>query len=228
MRPGLRAVIFDLDGTLVNSLGEFHNAANTMLQAVGLQDVLIDKIPSFIGNGQQTFIVRCLGFVGASLSHDKLAFATKVYEEAHSQSKSAHTYLYDGVVQVLNLLKEHNIVLGICTNRSSVRARAILADLNIIQFFSSVVGYETTPLPKPDSSPLLYCLEQCGVKSEHALFVGDSYVDAKTARLAGVTFTFHQNGFGQIGDEEAKISFQSFENLSSFLLRCVNFEHPDP
>lgn len=216
MQLSYEAVIFDLDGTLVDSLPSFHQAANAMLEGIGHKALHEDEIRCFIGNGQDVFIARCLVRAGANLTAEQLVSATSAFEKAYDVSQEL-AKLYPGVEALLQTLRDNDTRIGLCTNRPFDRAFSIVKAVGISQFFDTVAGFETTPLPKPEPSPILYCLGAVGVRESSALFVGDSDVDAIAAQRAGVDFAYHRKGFGELTGKRAKVQFDHFDELAALV-----------
>lgn len=200
-----RAIIFDLDGTLVDSLGDFHHAATIMLQSIGHDSIPADEVKSFIGNGQEMFIARCLVRVGADLTAQQLIDATKVFERAYDEADGQHSQLYDGVDELLAQIKKTGAKIGLCTNRPVARARKILAGYGIDHYFDEIAGFETVENPKPAPDPILHCLRQFNYAPSQALFIGDSDVDGEAAHRAGVEFAFHTQGFGSLKSQPCQL-----------------------
>jgi phosphoglycolate phosphatase len=213
MQPNPRAVLFDLDGTLVDSLGDFHHAANQMLMQLGYPSIAKQYIKQFVGNGQEVFIARCLVNVGAKMSAEELCAATTYFETAYDEISGQKSASYDGCRDYLHQLKQANIRIGLCTNRPVVRARGILKELGLEAFFDVIAGFESTAKPKPDPQPLHYCLQELSVDAKDAIFIGDSEVDALAADAAGVPFWFHSAGLGELAGQNAARKFSNYREL---------------
>lgn len=213
MQPNPRAVLFDLDGTLVDSLGDFHHAANQMLMQLGYPSIAKQYIKQFVGNGQEVFIARCLVNVGAKMSADELSAATTYFEAAYDQISGQKSMAYPGVIDFLSALKQKGIATGLCTNRPVTRARRILVDMGMGDYFDVIAGFESTAKPKPDPAPLNYCLSELAIDADDAVFVGDSEVDALAAHAAGVEFWFHTNGLGTLCDQPCAKEFGHYSEL---------------
>jgi phosphoglycolate phosphatase len=208
-----RAIIFDLDGTLVDSLGDFHHAASLMLKSIGHEPIPADEVKSFIGNGQEMFIARCLVRVGADLTAQQLIEATKVFEQAYDAADGQYSRLYEGVETLLAQIKSAGALVGLCTNRPVARARKILAGYGIDQYFDEIAGFETVENPKPAPDPILHCLKQFKCAPSQALFIGDSDVDGEAADRAGVEFAFHTQGFGSLKAQPCQILIDHYKML---------------
>ncbi|AVX06185.1 phosphoglycolate phosphatase (plasmid) [Maritalea myrionectae] len=208
-----KAIIFDLDGTLVDSLGDFHHAARVMLNSIGHAPIPAEVVKTFIGNGQEMFIARCLVHVGANLTAQQLIDATKVFEQAYDEADGQYSRLFDGVEALIQFFKADGAKVGLCTNRPVARAHKILASYGIAEYFDEIAGFETTEKPKPAPDPILHCLKQFQCAPSQALFVGDSDVDAEAADKAGVEFAFHTQGFGSLKSQPCQILIDHYTKI---------------
>jgi len=217
MQPKFQAVMFDLDGTLVDSLGDFHHAASTMLDTFGFKAIPKQEVGSFVGNGQDVFIARCLVHAGAKLTTSELVKATQIFEAAYDGTNGQYTKKYPGVDEVLKNLQSSGVKIALCTNRPIKRAHSILKSVGLDQYFDVIAGFESSILPKPDPGPLNYCLNKLNVKPHAALFVGDSHVDAEAAKRANVRFAFHSGGLGGLNEEPAAHVFANYASAAKFM-----------
>jgi phosphoglycolate phosphatase len=186
------AVLFDLDGTLIDSAPEIHRAANRAMEAEGLAPLSFADVKSFIGNGVGVLLERCLmahGLDGSGPRHQRL-MATFLgdYEDRFTL-----TTLYPGVADMLDLLSANGHALGICTNKSERPTHAVLAHFNLLHHFAVIVGGDTLPQRKPDPAPLRLAHTKIG--GGQVVFVGDSEVDCETARAAPLPFVLFSGGY---------------------------------
>ena len=187
----MRIVVFDLDGTLIDSAPDIRAAANKMLAQQGIAPLDLPTITSFIGNGLPKLVERVMERTGLDLGrHDELTAVTLAHYNA---ATTELTRPYPGVVDALKALQAAGYVLAMCTNKPEAPARAILRELEIEQFFNGVVGGDTLPVKKPNPEPLLHIIDQLG--ADRAIYVGDSEVDAETAQRAGVHFALFTQGY---------------------------------
>jgi phosphoglycolate phosphatase len=206
------ALVFDLDGTLIDSAPDIHATANKVFQAKGLTPFPFDVVRGFIGNGVDVLVARLLtnsGLDGAGRLHTELVREfVKTYEEAFDL-----TELYPSVAETLTALRQTGYRLAICTNKPERPARAALRHFGIDALFSAVVGGDTLPERKPDPAPLIAALD--GLGGGPALFVGDSEVDAETARNAQVPFALYTAGYRKTAADSlgAKLIFDDFGAL---------------
>ena len=184
-------VVFDLDGTLIDSAPDIQAAANRMLDEQGIDPLDLPTIISFIGNGLPKLVERVMQRVGLDMArHTELTAITLAHYNA---ATTELTRPYSGVEVALQDLQAAGHVLALCTNKPEAPARAILRDLRIEQYFNAVVGGDTLDVKKPDPEPLLYILRHLG--AVQAIYVGDSEVDAETAQRADVRFALFTEGY---------------------------------
>jgi phosphoglycolate phosphatase len=184
-------VVFDLDGTLVDSAPDIRAAVNRMLEGEGLEPLDLPTVVSFIGHGLPRLVARVMAARGVDESeHARL---TQVTKAAYDAAPAVLTLPYPGVPEMLEALAAAGHPLGICTNKPEDSARALLADMGLARWFGSVVGGDRLARPKPDPAMLWASIAELGGGA--AVFVGDSEVDAATAHAAGVPFLLFTEGY---------------------------------
>lgn len=210
----MTSIIFDLDGTLIDSAPDLRDAANKMLAELGQAPLPLEQIVSFIGNGVPKLVERCLAVYGLETSTN----AENQFRSFYSQHPFTRTQPYPGVVECLVALKEIGMKLGVCTNKPESPARVILDGLNLTQYFDVIVGGDTYPTLKPDPAPLHGCAEQLG---GNAIYVGDSETDALAAANAKMTFALFSGGYrnSSTDDMTHDFLFSSFNDLTKFALK---------
>lgn len=212
LRP--RAVVFDLDGTLVDSAPDLHIASNVVLAELALAPYSLDEIKGFIGAGVAALIGRCLDGRGV-LEHDTIRVVAAQKLRARLQRPAHLSALYPGAIEALEMLRQSDVAIGVCTNKDEALAASLIGDLGLWAAIDTLVGDDGERPPKPDAAPLLACLACLGVASEAALYVGDSAIDALTAKRANVAFAFHRRGYGRENVEAFK-PVLSFDNYFGF------------
>lgn len=186
------AVIFDLDGTLIDSVPDIHATVNRVLGAMGLPETGRATVQSFVGNGLPVLIDRLLAHHAHPASPKDRANLIAAFEADYS-ARHELTTLYPGVRQALETLTAQGAALGICTNKPIGPARAILDHLVLSPLFAAVLGGDSLAVRKPDPEHLLVTARALG--RPKAIFVGDSEVDAATAKAAGVPFLLYTEGY---------------------------------
>ncbi|MEQ9609392.1 MAG: HAD-IA family hydrolase [Kiloniellaceae bacterium] len=193
MKAPFNAVIFDLDGTLVDSAADLQAAANRLMRQNDLPELDRATVTSFIGNGIARLVERCFqrnGMVPGDLPSQVARFQLYYAEEEHRRTR-----FMPGAEAALRRLAAGGVTLGLCTNKDTGPTLAILRRLHAEGLFTAVVGADSGLAKNPDPAPLLACISACGVKPEDALYVGDSETDAQTAGFAKVSFVLFTEGY---------------------------------
>ena len=187
----MNALIFDLDGTLIDSAPDIQAAVNKMLAEEGIGPLDLATVISFIGNGMPKLVERVLHTL--QLPQDR---HSALYEKTlllYNQAPSALSKPYEGVIEMLEILTAQGHRLAICTNKPAESAQQILQDFNLERFFEVVVGGDSLPVKKPNPAPLQHCVARLGASA--ILYIGDSEVDYQTARQAQIPFVFFTGGY---------------------------------
>ncbi len=183
-------IVFDLDGTLIDSAPDIHGIANAVLAGEGADPITLAQARDFIGNGASVFVARMRAARGiADGEQDRLlADFTGRYLTATSLTKP-----YPGVVVLLGQLKAAGHALGVCTNKPLAATQAVLKATGLDVYFDVVIGGDSLPVHKPDPRPLDKAFADLGRGPE--IYVGDSEVDAETAQRALVPFVLFTEGY---------------------------------
>lgn len=176
--------IFDLDGTVVNSLTTIAYYANLALGKVGLDPIAEEKYRYYVGDGKKKLLHRILAHY--DMDTDELfSKVEKIYDEHYEADTMYLTEAYDGIKELLCALKEKGIKIAICSNKPD----NVVCDIAKILFgdmFDAVVGQREGLATKPSPDSAIAIMEELGVKSEDALFIGDTNVDINTAKNAHI------------------------------------------
>ncbi|MBX3656330.1 MAG: phosphoglycolate phosphatase [Ramlibacter sp.] len=181
-RP-LDAALIDLDGTLVDTLGDFEAALNLMLADLSLPAVQRAAVEQMVGKGSEHLIESVLGHVGALPGLFERAFER--YQHHYRTVNGRHSAVYPGAREGLALLRGQGLPLACLTNKPSAFARPLLEASGLAGFFAHVFGGDAFERKKPDPLPLLRACEALGTAPARTLMVGDSSNDARAARAAG-------------------------------------------
>ena len=213
----MKAVIFDLDGTLIHSVPDMHAAVNALLGEESAQPLDEATVQSFVGDGLAKLVERVMRASGLDMAfHEDLTARTLAH---YNRENGSRTRPYPLVPETLAALKAKDFALGICTNKPAAPARDVLDHLGLLSHFDVVVGGDTLACRKPDPAPLLHVMSLLGATPEQALYVGDSEVDAATAQAANIDFALYTEGYRKtrIEDFDTVLAFDRFDKLAAFL-----------
>jgi phosphoglycolate phosphatase len=181
--PPLRAAIVDLDGTMIDTLGDFVVALNRMLQELRLPGIERPDIERMIGKGSEHLVLSVLAHVGSA--PDRFPAAWDAYQRHYLAINGQHADVYPGVLEGLALLKSRGLKLACLTNKPTNFALPLLASKGLDGFFGVVFGGDAFERKKPDPLPLVKTCEALPSLPAETLMIGDSSNDAAAARAAG-------------------------------------------
>ena len=188
----LRAVLFDLDGTLVDSLGGLHRAAVAAMAAEGLRRPDAETVRGFIGHGVPTLVRRLTAWAGAP---DRAAEVEAAFHRIYDADPVTGTEPLPGARDLLAGLSARGVAMALVTNKPEGPTRTIL-DALALGRFGCVVGGDTLAARKPDPRPLRHALIALGAAPEAAVMVGDSAVDADAAAAVPMRCVILRGGYG--------------------------------
>jgi phosphoglycolate phosphatase len=203
----LKLLVFDLDGTLIDSAQDLCNSVNAALEQFHLSPLPDPTIAGFVGNGAPMLIRRSLALAGGStpeaVEQDLFDKSYQFFLQYYREHKLDFTYAYEGVLEALKALQElHEGPLGVTrsmavlTNKPVRPARGICEGLGLADYFLHIYGGDSFPVKKPDPLGLCSLMEEVGAKPEQTAMIGDSKVDVQTARNAGAWAVGCAFGFG--------------------------------
>ena len=210
-KPNL--MVFDLDGTLIDSMHDLAVAINFMRSQYGLPEVSIDTAKTFVGNGAKTLVRRALGD-DREADFDE---ALRCYREYYAAHQLVYTKLYPGVAEGLDELRRNNVVPAVVTNKPSSDALAILKGLGVADKLAEIIGGDSGLPLKPEPDALLHVKERFG--AEKCWMVGDHYTDLEAGRRAGFFRVLARYGFGQPREEVPDMTVDSFSELVEAALK---------
>ncbi|MDR2876331.1 MAG: phosphoglycolate phosphatase [Methylobacillus sp.] len=182
----IKAVVIDLDGTLLHTAPDLAEASNRMLAELGMPPVSVEKVTSYVGNGVAQLIKRVL----TGTMHDEPApelyeRARKIYDRHYGEVFHLYSRPFPGVLEGLDAFKKAGYRMGCITNKIAKYTEPVLQATGLRDYFDLVLSGDTLPKMKPDPMPLLYACEQWKVRPDEMLLIGDSANDTQAARAAG-------------------------------------------
>jgi len=182
----LKAVVIDLDGTLLDTAPDLADAAMAMAADLGLPPVDLAEVKTYIGNGVSRLVKRVLTRdLHADPAPELFARALPIYERHYAEWVSRKTCPFPGVVEGLQAIKASGVHLACITNKAARFTHPLLKDTGLIDFFELILSRETLPEKKPSPLPLLYACSVFECEPAELLLIGDSLNDAQAARAAG-------------------------------------------
>jgi phosphoglycolate phosphatase len=221
-------VVFDLDGTLIDSVPDLALALNILLDEEGLPHVRHEQVPDFVGQGARVLVSKAMTAVGRPIPDEGEGAARldRLFERFVSiyESKPVEgTRPYDGALEVLRALHARGLPLGVCTNKPHGATLGVLEALGMAPLLTAVVGGGVIPEKKPDPAPLLLTLERMGVAPGRAVMVGDTPYDVGAAHAAGMPIVLVDFGYSPVPPAEAgaDLLISSFAELPAALGRLA-------
>ena len=212
-----RLVMFDLDGTLIDSVPDLVEAVDRMLVELGRAPAGVEKVRDWVGNGARVLVRRALAgglehaAVGEAETEEALARFLDIYADCHNL-----TELYPGVHELLEALSTAAVELAVVTNKPERFVAPLLEQVGLGGYFRWIIGGDTLPQQKPDPAALLQVMHLAGVEAAQALFVGDSRNDVLAARAAAVPCVAVSYGYNHgrpIAEEQPSLVVDSLVEL---------------
>jgi len=202
-------VIFDLDGTLVDSLADLAASVNYMRVCFDLPMLTIEQVRNGIGKGARNLVERCL-----PEGDERIEAALKVFLEHNEKNLAVNSTLYPGISELLPALDGAGIAMTVVTNKNSRHSRLLLTTLGIDRYFRDIVGGDAVKNCKPSPDPLLEAIARCGATGATTVMIGDSINDFAAAASAGVRSIGCRFGYGEPWEfEQATICIESAMEL---------------
>ena len=218
-----QAAIVDLDGTMVDTLGDFAAALNRMLEELGLPGIQPAAIERMVGQGSEHLIRSVLDHVGAAPSLYEAAWQS--YQSHYLAINGRHSAVYPGVVEGLRVLRHAGLKLACITNKPTDFAKPLLQAKGLAGFFEVVFGGDAFERKKPDPLPLIKACEALGSRPAATLVIGDSSNDAKAARAAGCPVLLVTYGYNH-GEPVRSVAADGFLDSLADLDQWLNSACP--
>lgn len=191
----VRGVVFDLDGTLIDSAADILQGMRLTFEQAGLGRLPDDYFPDNL-HGTTTGIIRSIAADMGWPAPADVEPLRMLYLANASALDLSHTRLYAGALEVLQACRDAGLPMGVCTNKMHAGALTATRKFDIHDMFGFITGADTWAQAKPSPMPLLETLRMLDVAPEHCLYFGDTSVDAECAQAAGVRFVLHEAGYG--------------------------------
>ncbi|MFN3605125.1 MAG: HAD family hydrolase [Leptonema sp. (in: bacteria)] len=213
----IRAIIFDLDGTLIDSIEDLTDSLNFALKELNLPTFEVNQVKKFVGEGMESLIKNAIDSLNEN--PEKIQQCYKIFYEHYEKNCTNKTKLFTGVQEFLK--KNSNYQLGILTNKSEFFTIKILEHLQIRDFFSYVLTGDHPDYKKPNPYGIHKLLENWNLSNKEAILVGDHYTDIECAKNADINSIFAMYGYGYLKEIKPKYYIKSLKNLD-LLLRTID------
>jgi phosphoglycolate phosphatase len=209
-------ILFDLDGTLIDSAPDVCRALNRTLEAVGRRAHTVPETTGYLGHGAPVLMKMALENTGSLPPDSEIDALTKNFLDDYAQNPVVDTVIFPGVLDALAVLRDQDYKLVICTNKPSVTAMPVLETFNLLPYFGAVVCADQVAKRKPDGAHVLDAIAAVGGVANRAIMVGDSENDIDAALDANVpsilvTFGYAQDDHGSLG---ANVLMDHFDELN--------------
>lgn len=193
-----RAVLLDLDGTLLDTVADLAAAVDAMLVELGRAPIGESAVRTYVGKGARVLVRRALaGSLDAPGDEAAVEAAMPVFERHYARENGASARLYPNVVEGLAAMRSRGLTLACVTNKPQSFADALLGRTGLSRFFAAIVGADAHLARKPDPAPLLHACQRLGVAPTQAVAIGDSMNDVQAARAAGIPVIVVPYGYNE-------------------------------
>ena len=213
-----KLVIFDLDGTLINSVGGIANSVNRTRIDLGFPPLEESLITSFTGDGAKKLLERSFADVTLPVPVED---AVQLMIKNYAAEPLCNTFLYSDVKEGLIRLKKNNWIMAVVSNKPQLVAEKILAGLGIAELFDENIGGGAGFPLKPAPDAMLYLQKKYNADIEYSFIAGDNHTDMNAAANAGMKSIFCRYGFGIKLDSSATIEVDDFNQLTDYLLEIL-------
>lgn len=188
-------VVFDLDGTLVDTAPDLLGALNHVLTDAHLQPVDLATVATLIGNGARAMMERGFGIQGVTLPAAEMDAAFDRFIDYYIANIATSSRPFDGCVEALDRLRDQGASLAVCTNKRQDLSERLLGELGLTDRFAAILGADRATNRKPHADHVFEAVAAAGGSTARALFVGDSRTDERAARNSGLPFVFVTFGY---------------------------------
>lgn len=222
-------IAFDLDGTLVDTIGDLHRALNHVLRMERLPLAAIEDVRAYVGQGARALIIRACGVHGVHPSDMKIDLLTEEYVEAYAKNIAAHSAPFPGVIEALETLQAQGAALCVCTNKGTRLSNQLLDAVGLSKYFAALIGADQLRNRKPHPDHYLFAIRSARGTPARSLMVGDSSNDVQSAKAAGAPVAVYAYGYTDTAPDllGADAVFKHFEELPDLAVRLLNYQ-PTP
>ncbi len=218
MNKKFKCIIFDLDGTVINSAPDLTDSLNEVLRKEGLRKVDNSILGSLVGGGAEMMIRKGFKHFNLKINEKKINQYVKNFLEFYFENCTKKTELYPGIKELLKYLKAKKIKICLCTNKKQYLTEKIITDFNLNEYFNVILGSTEKKKMKPSTEMLEYCCKSINVTPSESIMIGDSENDIVPARELGIASFFVSYGYGVLNENVIPdFSFDSVSEMQNFI-----------
>ena len=213
-------VVFDLDGTLVDSARDLSAALNYVLKKARRPEIAMAQVRNMVGDGARALIIKGFSESGTMPDRAEIDAIQTDFLEYYYQNITDQTIIFPGAMRVIEKLAEMEIPLGLCTNKAIRLTEKLMTEIGLSDYFTTIVGGDSFDYQKPDPRHVISTLEMMAVSPHMAIMVGDSANDIVAARDAGVSSVAVSFGYSKIpvADLNADIVIDHYDDFFDALM----------
>ena len=217
MNKNFKCVVFDLDGTLIDSGPDLLDSLNFVLKKNNHRVIHKDVIGNLVGGGAEAMIRKGYAFLEEKIEDKMIPKLVDTFIQYYQNNCTKKTKLYPNIMKILIFLKKKNIKVCICTNKKQFLAEKIIQNMGLNKYFDVIIGSQKSLRLKPHSDMLKKCIDSVNVKSSETIFVGDSLNDIVPANELGIISVFVTYGYGTMdSSSKAKIEISDIIELQNY------------
>lgn len=218
-RHAFRAILLDLDGTILETAPDLAAALNRLLAAEGRRQCSMEEVRAMIGDGVQMLIERGFAATGEPASEKAMPDLLERFLKDYNSNATVETRPNPGAREFCTEEDHAGVLLAVVTNKPQAPSEIILAESGFTPVLSAIVGGDRASAKKPDAAPILLALEKIGVAPADAVMIGDSPADVGAARAAGMPVAAYRHGYTRVPVDEigADVVFDNFDDLAGIL-----------
>ena len=198
MKKKIDSIIFDLDGTIIDSGPDLLDSLNFVLNKKKLPSISNNVIGNLVGGGASAMIKKGYDYLGKKIGDDEVAELVEVFLEYYFKNCSKKTKIYSGIQNFIIDMKKKDLKIGLCTNKKQYLTEKILEDLKINNYFDAIVGSSVDIKLKPDTEMLEICLNKLNSEPRNSIMIGDSDNDILPANQLNMTSIYVRYGYGKL------------------------------
>ena len=201
MKKKIDSIIFDLDGTIIDSGPDLLDSLNFVLKKKKLPSISNKVIGNLVGGGASAMIKKGYEYIGKKIDDREVKELVEVFLEYYFKNCSKKTTIFSGIKDFIIYMKNKNLKIGLCTNKKQYLTEKILEDLKIHKYFDAIVGSSIDIKLKPDTEMLELCLNKLNSIPQNSVMVGDSENDVIPANKLNMTSIFVTYGYGNLKEK---------------------------